>query len=202
MGKKNPEVDAYINNAQNFAKPVLKYIRGVVHEACPTVEEKMKWSFPHFDYKNQMMMSMAAFKEHCTLGFWKASLLKDLKSKPKETAMGQFGRITKVSDLPSKKVLTKFIKEAMKLNDEGIKVTAKPLSKKKKELKIPDYFIKALKKNKKALKTFEGFSYSNKKEYVEWITAAKTEETRNKRLATAVEWISEGKIHNWKYLRK
>lgn len=202
MGKKDPRVDAYMNKARKFAKPVLKYIRDVVHETCPTVEERIKWSFPHFYYKNEMMMSMAAFKEHCTLGFWKASLIKDLKIKSEETAMGQFGRITKVSDLPSKKVLTKLIKEAMKLNNEGIKVSSKPAGKRKKELKIPDYFTNALKKNKKALKTFTDFSNSHKKEYVEWVTEAKTEATRNKRLATAVEWMSEGKIHNWKYLRK
>lgn len=202
MQKKNPLIDAYINKAQDFAKPVLKYIRAVVHEACPGVEEKMKWSFPHFDYKNQMMCSMASFKEHCTLGFWKASLLKDLKGKSEDTAMGQFGRITKVSDLPSKKVLTRLVKNAMKLNDKGIKVAARSKSNKIKELKIPDYFMKAVKKNKKALITFEGFSYSQKKEYVEWVTEAKTEKTRNKRLATSVEWMSEGKIHNWKYFNK
>jgi len=205
MGKKNPLIDAYINKAQDFAKPVLKYIREIVHEACPAVEEKMKWSFPHFDYKNEMMCSMASFKEHCTFGFWKASLIKDSKGILKEagnTAMGQFGRITKVSDLPSRKILIRLVKNAMNLNDEGIKVATKPKSNKKKELKIPGYFMKELKKNKKALKTFEGFSYSQKKEYIEWVTEAKTEETRNKRLATSVEWLSEGKIRNWKYMRK
>ena len=199
MGKKNPQVNAYINKAQDFAKPVLNHLRSVIHETCPDVEEKMKWSFPHFDYKNQMMSSMAGFKEHCTFGFWKASLIKDLKGKSEKNAMGQFGRITKVSDLPSKKVLTQLIKQAMKLNDEGIKIAAKPKTKEKKELIVPDYFLKAVKKNKKALKTFEEFSYSQKKEYVEWVTEAKTDETRNKRLATSVEWMSEGKIRNWKY---
>jgi uncharacterized protein YdeI (YjbR/CyaY-like superfamily) len=202
MGKKDPRVDVYINKAREFAKPVLEHIRDVVHETCPDVEEKIKWSFPHFDYKNQMMCSMASFKEHCTFGFWKASLLKDLKGKSGQTAMGQFGRITKVSDLPSKKVLKSLIKDAMKLNDSEIKISAKSKSSKKKELTVPGYFMKAIKKNKKALKTFEDFSYSQKKEYVEWVTEAKTEPTRKKRIATAIEWMSEGKIHNWKYLKK
>ena len=88
MGKKNPQVNAYINKAQDFAKPVLNHLRSVIHETCPDVEEKMKWSFPHFDYKNQMMSSMAGFKEHCTFGFWKASLIKDLKGKSEKNAMG------------------------------------------------------------------------------------------------------------------
>ena len=202
MGKKDPRVDVYINKAREFAKPVLEHIRDFVHETCPDVEEKIKWSFPHFDYKNQMMCSMASFKEHCTFGFWKASLLKDLKGKSGQTAMGQFGRITKVSDLPSKKVLKSLIKDAMKLNDSEIKISAKSKSSKKKELIVPGYFMKAIKKNKKALKTFENFSYSQKKEYVEWVTEAKTEPTRKKRIATAIEWMSEGKIHNWKYLKK
>jgi len=202
MRKKNPQVDAYINKAQDFAKPVLNHLRSVIHDVCPDVEEKMKWSFPHFDYKNQMMCSMAGFKEHCTFGFWKASLLKDLKGSSGENAMGQFGRITKVSDLPSKNILTQLIKKAMKLNDEGIKVAAKPKTNKKKELVVPDYFIKVVKKNKKALETFENFSYSQKKEYVEWVIEAKTEATRNKRLSITVEWMSEGKIRNWKYLKK
>ena len=202
MGKKDPHVDVYINKAREFAKPVLEHIRDFVHETCPDVEEKIKWSFPHFDYKNQMMCSMASFKEHCTFGFWKASLLKDLKGKSGQTAMGQFGRITKVSDLPSKKVLKSLIKDAMKLNDSEIKISAKSKSSKKKELTVPGYFMKAIKKNKKALKTFENFSYSQKKEYVEWVTEAKTEPTRKKRIATAIEWMSEGKIHNWKYLKK
>ncbi|MCG6915594.1 YdeI/OmpD-associated family protein [bacterium BMS3Abin03] len=202
MGKKDPRVDVYINKAREFAKPVLEHIRDFVHETCPDVEEKIKWSFPHFDYKNQMMCSMASFKEHCTFGFWKASLLKDLKGKSGQTAMGQFGRMTKVSDLPSKKVLKSLIKDAMKLNDSEIKISAKSKSSKKKELIVPGYFMKAIKKNKKALKTFENFSYSQKKEYVEWVTEAKTEPTRKKRIATAIEWMSEGKIHNWKYLKK
>ena len=202
MGKKDPRVDVYINKAREFAKPVLEHIRDFVHETCPDVEEKIKWSFPHFDYKNQMMCSMASFKEHCTFGFWKASLLKDLKGKSGQTAMGQFGRMTKVSDLPSKKVLKSLIKDAMKLNDSEIKISAKSKSSEKKELTVPGYFMKAIKKNKKALKTFENFSYSLKKEYVEWVTEAKTEPTRKKRITTAIEWMSEGKIHNWKYLKK
>lgn len=204
MGKKDTRVDAYIAKSKDFAKPILNHLREVVHRACPDVEETMKWSFPHFDYKGEMMFSMAAFKEHMAMGFWKGSIMKDpdkILDKDREQAMGHFGRITAMKDLPSDKILTKYIKEAMRLNDEGIKlpVKKKASEKEKKEFVVPDYFLKALSKNKAAKKVFDGFSYSKKKDYVEWLTEAKTDETRNKRMATSLEWLSEGKPRHWKY---
>jgi len=114
--------------------------------------------------------------------------------------MGQFGRITRLSDLPSDKVLLGYIKEAVRLNDEGIKVPSRAKPKKKAPLIVPDYFMKELKKDKKALATFEGFSYSHKKEYTEWLTEAKGEDTRKRRLETAIQWLAEGKARNWKYM--
>ncbi len=204
MGKKDPRVDAYIAKSQDFAKPILEHLRDLVHKACPEVEETMKWSFPHFDYKG-MMCSMAAFKQHCAFGFWKASLMKDKKltaNAKTETAMGHLGRITSLKDLPNDKVLLSYIKEAKKLNDDGVKLPLKSAAKIKKEVVIPDYFLKAVKKNKTAYKAFESFSPSHKREYVEWITEAKTDETRNKRMATTIEWLSEGKPRNWKYMKK
>src|SRR5205085_5821992 len=122
MGKKAKVIDAYIAKSADFAKPVLNHIRKLVHEACPDVEEKMKWSFPHFDYKGEMMCSMAAFKQHCAFGFWKAALMKDPKlveNAKTEEAMGHMGRITSLKDLPPDKKLTGYIKEAMKLNELG-----------------------------------------------------------------------------------
>lgn len=201
MGKRDARVDAYIDKSADFAKPILNHLRKLVHAACPDVEETMKWSFPHFDYKG-ILCSMAAFKAHCTFGFWKGSLLfgKGNGLGTEDEAMGQFGRITALSDLPKDAVLTGYIKEAAKLNEAGIKLPAKPKSKEKKELVVPDYFAAVLKKNKKALATFEAFTYSHKKEYVEWITEAKTEETRQRRMATTIGWLSEGKPRNWKYL--
>ncbi|MBM4176047.1 MAG: hypothetical protein FJ213_07730 [Ignavibacteria bacterium] len=204
MGTFDKKVDAYIGKSNEFAKPILNKLRTLVHKACPDVEEKIKWSFPHFDYKG-MMCSMASFKSHCAFTFWKASLMKDkykVFSNVKESAMGHLGRITSLKDLPSDNVMTEYIKEAMKLNDEGITQPKISSSRSKKELIVPDYFIRAISKNKKALKVFDTFSYSHKKEYVEWVTEAKTEETRNKRLATTVEWLAEGKGRNWKYEKK
>lgn len=201
--KLDKRIDSYIAKSNDFAKPVLKHIRALVHKACPDAEETMKWSFPHFDYKG-VFCSMAAFKEHCAFNFWKSKLMKDphgILETNERTAMGSFGRITSLRDLPGDKIILSYLKEAVRLNDDGAKLPSKPVSKEKKELAVPGYLIKAICKNKAAKKVFEGFSYSMKKEYVTWVTEAKTEQTRNSRLETAVEWISEGKQRNWKYIK-
>lgn len=190
-------VDDYIDKAQEFAKPILRHIRKLVHEACPDVIETKKWSFPHFDYKG-IICSFAAFKEHVAFGFWKQELLEKSAFPAEKTAMGSFGRIRSLKDLPDNRTLKKLIKDACKLNDDGVKVVRK-VSNEKKELVVPDLLLRALAKNKKAASTFESFPYSCKKEYVEWITEAKTDATRDKRLATTIEWLSAGKRRNWKY---
>lgn len=204
MSEKIKAIDNYIAKAADFAKPILTHIRELVHKTCPDVEEKMKWSFPHFDYKGEMMCSMAAFKQHAVMGFWKAALMKEkalIEAARSESAMGHLGRITSLKDLPPDKKLAAYIKEAMQLNDNGIKLPSKPAAEKK-EIEVPEYFTKALKKNKKAWQVFSDFSYSHKKEYVQWITEAKTEVTRDKRMASAIEMLAEGKSRNWKYARK
>ena len=193
----DPRVDAYIEKSAEFAKPILLHIRDLVHKACPDVVETMKWSFPHFDHKG-MFCSMASFKQHCAFGFWKQSLLEKDAFPAQKTAMGSFGRITSLDDLPPDDVISGLIRQAVELNEKGIKVSKKPVAEKK-ELIVPDYLTAELKKNKAARETFENFPYSCKKEYVQWITEAKTEATRDKRLATTIEWLSEGKRRNWKY---
>lgn len=204
MAKTNKKVDDYITLAADFAKPILWKITELVHKACPGVEETFKWSFPCFMYKNNILCSMAAFKQHAVFGFWLESKMKDphkiLSRGREKDSMGQLGQLKTVKDLPSDKIMIAYIKEAMALIDKGEKLTKAP-AKAKAPLKVPAYFMTALKKNKKALKTYEGFSYSNKKEYVTWITEAKTEETRHSRLKTAIEWMAEGKIRNWKYIK-
>jgi len=199
VGKRDPRVDAYIERSAEFAKPILTHIRAVVHAACPDVEETIKWSFPVFSHRG-ILCNMAAFKQHCTFGFWKPALvLGDGASD--ETAMGQFGRLTSVTDLPSKKVLTGYIRKAAKLNEEGVKVPKKR-SAKPRVLETPADLAAALKKNRKARATFDAFSPSHRNEYIEWIEEAKTEPTRKKRLATTLEWLAEGKGRNWKYESK
>jgi uncharacterized protein YdeI (YjbR/CyaY-like superfamily) len=201
MPTRDPRVDAYIAKSAAFAQPILKHIRKLVHSAVPDVEERRKWSFPHFDHKG-MMCSMAAFKEHCAFGFWKASIMSDPKKiLDRENAMGHFGRITSLRDLPSDKVVIAYIKEAAKLNDDNVKLPPRRKAVGK-GFKVPAYFMSALKMNKKALAAFNEFSLSHKREYVTWVTESKTEETRRKRLATSIRWIAEGKTRDWKYTRK
>jgi len=202
MEKMDPRVDLYIARSADFAKPILNRLRKLVHRTCPAVSETMKWGFPHFEYKG-ILCSMASFKQHCALGFWKAALMKDphkVMTTVGKTAMGHFGRITQSSDLPGDRILVQYIRQAVKLNEGQIKLPPRTRLSGKKELKIPDYLMQALRKNKKALETFNHFSYSNKRDYLEWVTEAKTEATRARRLAMTVEWMKEGKIRNWKYL--
>jgi uncharacterized protein YdeI (YjbR/CyaY-like superfamily) len=201
MGTRIDRVDAYIAKSADFARPILEHLREVVHSACPEVEEAFKWSFPCYMYKG-MLCSMAAFKEHCSFGFWKSSLVlgKGKDAAETERSMGQFGRIVRPSDLPSDEVLTGYIREAMRLNDAGIKAPNRAKPKVPRELVVPDDLATALQGHEAARATFEGFSPSNKREYVEWITEAKTQATRSKRLGTTVEWLAEGKPRNWKYM--
>ena len=204
MGKKDPRVDAYIAKSADFAKPILTHLRKIVHQGCPDVVEEMKWSTPHFGYKG-MFCGMAAFKQHCIFGFWKHALLagrvKGAMRRGVE-AMGQFGRLTSLGDLPSDTVMLALVKEARRLNDDGITLPKRKVTPERdRVLAIPAYFMSAVRKNGKALATFHGASYGFKKEYVVWVVDAKTEATRVRRLTTAVEWIAEGKGRNWKYER-
>jgi uncharacterized protein YdeI (YjbR/CyaY-like superfamily) len=201
MGKRDKRVDNYILKSADFAIPILSHLRELIHAACPEVEETMKWSFPHFDYKG-VMCSMASFKQHCAFSFWKASLMKDktlLANAKSETAMGHLGKIASLKDLPSDKKMIAYIKEAMNLNEVGVKVVKPKMV--KKEIPVPDFFANALTKNKKAKKVFDDFSPSHRREYLEWITEAKTESTREKRMVTTLEWLADGKARNWKYQR-
>jgi uncharacterized protein YdeI (YjbR/CyaY-like superfamily) len=195
MAKKDPRVDAYIKGAAPFARPILTRLRKIVHTGCPQVEETIRWKSPFFDYKGPICL-MAAFKQHCVFGFWKGSLLFGKKN---QGAMGHFGRITSMEDLPSEKELIGYIRKAAELNESGIQ-KSRPRSRAKQTVKVPADLKVALKSNSKARTTFGNFSYSHKKEYVDWITDAKREETRKRRLATTVKWLSQGKVQNWRYL--
>lgn len=198
MGSQDPRIDAYIEKSAEFAQPILRHIRAMVHQHCPDVSETIKWSMPHFEYKGNIFCHFAAFKQHCALGFWLGALLQ-IDSKL-EKAMGDFGRITSLGDMPNDKDFAKLLKQAIKLHDAGAKIPARSKAgAEKKELEIPSEFLSALKKNKSALSTFDAFPHSQKKEYVMWYTEAKTEATRDKRLTQAIEWMAEGKRRNWKY---
>ncbi|MEO8741565.1 MAG: YdeI/OmpD-associated family protein [Lysobacteraceae bacterium] len=200
MAVRDPRVDAYIAKSAEFAQPILRHLREVVHAACPDVEETIKWSMPSFTHAGVILCNMAAFKQHCALAFWKGALIAPPDGVSNEQAMGQFGRITKLSELPSKKILVGYIKQAMKLNEEGAKLPSRSKPAKPKPTPLaPDDLLAALKKNKSAKTTFDAFPPSCKRDYVDWITEAKRAETRERRVAQAVEWMAEGKRRNWKY---
>ena len=189
MSKKDPRIDAYIAKAADFAKPILIRIRKLVHAACPDVTETVKWNSPFFEHKG-ILICTPAFKKHCALIFWKGKLF---LGKERE----KFRRITSLADLPSDKILTGYIQKAVELNEAGIKNPAPAQSRKK--IVVPNYFLVALKKNKMAMATFENFSPSCKREYAEWIVEAKREETRAKRIKTAIGQMAKGKSLNSKY---
>ena len=196
---KNPAVDAYIAKSAAFARPILTRVRGLMHKACPKIEETIKWGVPHFEHQG-VVASMAAFKQHASLGFWKQKLMQDparLFPAAGDSSMG--GRkFRSVEELPSDAVLLRYIRAAVALNEQGIKLPNAG-RKKKPPPRLPADLAAALRKNAKARATYDAFPPSHKREYVEWITEAKQEATRLKRLATAIEWMAQGKSRHWKY---
>ncbi|WP_046656281.1 YdeI/OmpD-associated family protein [Lysobacter capsici] len=222
MSQTDPRIDAYIAQAAPFAQPILEHLRAVVHAACPQVEETIKWGMPSFVYGGKILCGMGAFKQHATFGFWQGASVVGASPERSREAMGQFGRLTRVGDLPGKRELSKLLKQAMVLIDaRGKKTAGKPAANKtpagrtatsdvpasktrapKPPVVIPDDLAAAFKKNAKARATYAAFSVSQQREYVEWIESAKREQTRSDRVAQAVEWMADGKIRNWKYVAK
>jgi uncharacterized protein YdeI (YjbR/CyaY-like superfamily) len=199
MGNRDPRIDAYIDNAAEFAQPILERLRTIVHEACPDTEETLKWGAPSFMHAGSLLCMMAAFKQHASFGFWKHALV--MGEEVPRDGMGSFGKMTSLKDLPQKKELVALIRKAMRLNESGVKTPGvRKTSAPKPPPVAPDDLAAALKKNKQARTAFDGFSPSQQREYVDWITEAKRDETRQKRLVQAIEWLAEGKPRNWKYM--
>ena len=202
----NPKVDAYIAKSQPFAQPILAHLRKLVHKGCPAVEETIKWSRPFFEYKGAILGNMSAFKEHCSFGFWGEEIGAVLREANalQSGAMGSLGRITRIDDLPPEKAIVDWVRQATAFIESGnytspIAARSRVVKAPKAELEAPAEFTAALRRDKKASAAFAAFSPSCKREYIEWIADAKRPETREKRIATAVEWIAEGKQRNWKY---
>ncbi len=197
---KAANVDDYIAKAQPFAQPVLKHLRKLVHQACPQVEESLKWGFPHFSRKGTIC-GAAGFKQHCTFYFPKGSLLfaDEKQLSPSDEAMGQFGRIASLADLPDDVTLLRLIRKAVDFNERGLKKPMPPRPKVAAELPVPAAFSKALAANKLAQRHFAAFTPGKRRDYLVWLNEAKTDATRERRLQTALEWIAAGKSRNWKY---
>lgn len=195
-------IDSYITKSAPFAQPILEHLRKIIHEACPEVNETIKWGFPNFEYHG-ILCSMAAFKAHCAFGFWKAALMKNASylKQNQEDSMGHLGRITSLMDLPGDRQIKSMIEEAMVLNETGATLPSDKKKKEKKAIPIPELLLKKFEKAGKAASTFYAFSPSQQREYLEWITEAKTEATRLKRVEQTIEWLKDGKRRNLKYER-
>jgi uncharacterized protein YdeI (YjbR/CyaY-like superfamily) len=196
----NPKVDAYIGRVQPFAQPIMEHLRQLVHKARPEVGETIKWSRPFFEYRGAILCNMSAFKEHCSFGFWG----EEMNAVLREDGMGSLGRITSLANLPPDKQMLGWLRQAAEFVDSGQHIS--PIAARRKVVKAPKPVLEtpaelatALKRNKKAAAVFAALSPSCKREYIDWIADAKRAETRDKRIATAVEWIAEGKQRNWKY---
>jgi uncharacterized protein YdeI (YjbR/CyaY-like superfamily) len=202
MAGQSPLVDAYIAKQAAFSRPILTHLRGLFHQACPEIEETIKWGLPYFECKG-MVGGIAAFKKHVSLGFWKGKLMSDPKGLFKGVGSTQMSalKLHALEDLPDDGVLIAYIREAVELNEKGVKLPTKKPSEER-FLELPEDLMEALRGNAAAQTTFDGFSFTNRKDYVEWITDAKREATREKRVAQAVEWMAEGKPRNWKYMPK
>jgi len=193
--KTDPRVDAYIARQAEFAQPILTHLRSIVHEACPDCEETLKWSMPSFLYKGKILAGFAAFKAHATFGYWNDSMLR--QEEKSRSAMGQFGRLTALEDLPPREALVELTRKSMALIDAGAKPARSTA--KKPPFTVPQDLRAAIDAVPAAKATFDGFPPSCQRDYVEWVTEAKRDETRAQRLATTVEWLSEGKKRHWKY---
>lgn len=193
--KTDPRVDAYIANKAEFAQPILTHLRAILHEACPECEETIRWGMPSFTYKEKILAQFAAFKAHATFGYWNDSMLS--QDEKNRSAMGQFGRLTTLDDLPGRAEMVALTRKSMTLIDDGVK--APRVTGKKPPLTVPQDMRAAIDAVPAAKACFDGFAPSCQREYVEWVTEAKRDETRAKRLNQTIEWLSEGKKRNWKY---
>jgi uncharacterized protein YdeI (YjbR/CyaY-like superfamily) len=202
----NPKVDAYIAGAAPFAQPILTHLRALIYKACPDVTEEMKWSRPFFQHHGVILCNISAFKTHCSFGFWGAEIGRVLKEDGvvQEGGMGSLGRIASVKDIPPDKQLLGYIRQAAAFIEGGqgetwVAVQRRVVKAPKPTLEAPPEFTAALKKNKPATAAYSAFSPSCRREYIEWIANAKRPETRDRRIAQAIEWIATGKQRNWKY---
>lgn len=200
---KSVQVDQYILKSPDFAQIILDHIRFLVHSACPDIQEQIKWGFPNFIYKGKILCHMAAYKQHCSFGFWNSEHLEDqhqILQKIGKTSMGQIGRIESIEQFPDGDIVFDLLKSAMHQIDSGI--VPKKSSKASKPVDLPEILISALNQAPEAKAHFERFTASQKREYIDWIKDAKADATKERRLQTIIEWVSEGKTRQWKYQKK
>jgi uncharacterized protein YdeI (YjbR/CyaY-like superfamily) len=200
MPQRDPRIDKQIQSSAPYARPILTKLRQAVHAGCPDVVETLKWSRPSFEHQG-LLCGMAAFKAHCSFGFWKHALLVERAGAKAAAELEALGRITDVSELPSQASLVRWVRLAAKLNEDGVRAPQRK-TKPKPPVAVPADLERAMGRNARARAFFATLSPSARREYVEWLTGAKQAETRERRLQTAVEWMAEGKERHWKYQRR
>ena len=194
--KPDPRIDAYIAKAQPFARPILTHVRKRVRAVVPDVQETLKWGAPSFVLEGKILLMMAAFKAHAALNFWRGQELRG--DQASADAMGQFGKLTSIEDLPPDEELDALIRQAAELT-RSVPAPRKPKHVPKPAPELHSDFAAALASAPEAKEVLDGFSPSARRDYLEWISDAKQDATRHKRIATAIEWLSEGKKRHWKY---
>ena len=196
---RSKQVDDYIAQAAPFARPILRHLRQLIHRGCPEAEESIRWNHASFSYRGKLFAGLGTFKAHATFGFWHRDMEKILAQAGLHTddAAGLLGRLTSLNDLPNDRTMLRFIKAAVALQDSG--KPARAVRKSKPELPVPPLLADALRQNRRAAAAWEKFPPGAKRDYIEWITEAKRDETREQRLLTTIEWVGEGKRRNWKY---
>lgn len=194
----DPRVDAYIAKQADFARPILAHLRMLVHAASPDIGEAVKWGMPFFTYRERNLCNMAGFQRHVAFGFWHDKVARDGAS---DEAMGQFGRIASLSDLPADAAIAALLAKAMALIDAGDKPRT---GVREARAPLPQHpaFAAAIGADPAAAAVWASFPPGKIRDYCEWINDAKTDATRDKRIAQAVEWIAEGKSRNWKYEKR
>jgi|SRR5688572_496865 uncharacterized protein YdeI (YjbR/CyaY-like superfamily) len=200
---KNPAVDAYIAKSADFAQPILRRLRALMHRADSRILETIKWGVPHFEHDG-IVAGMAAFKQHVGFGFWGEKLIREKLGSdadrmfPKGGERGMGGRkIRALGELPPDALIVRAARAAVALNVAGERPAR--VRKPKPPPKAPPYLVAALKKNAKARATFAGLTPGQQREYVDWLVEAKQPATRGRRLAQAIEWLGAGKRRYWKY---
>ncbi len=193
---RDPRIDAYIERAAPFAQPILQHVRVLVHEACPAVEETIKWGMPTFVHAGAILCGMAAFKQHASFGFWKHALVVG-EGEPRD-GMGSYAKLVSLDDLPPKRTLLAHLRKAVALNEAGVKSPARKSAPKPPPETTPE-LAAALAQSPAAKAAFDAFPPGCRREYIEWIAGAKRPETRARRVSEAVAWMAEGKRRNWKY---
>ncbi len=200
---RSPGIDSYLNAANPDFRPMLASLREAVHRACPQVEETIKWGMPTFVYRGKILCGMAAFKQHMSFGYWQHAEVLGEAASGERTGMGSYGKLRTAADIPSPALLKSHIRRAMQLIDEAAAGTApakpKPARAARPEAVPSPGFTAALKASPIARKHFEAFPPGQRREYIDWINEAKRDDTRERRIAQAIEWLGEGKRRNWKY---